>query len=86
MQKLITIVIAIFMVSQSAFAQPDTLWTQTFGASYSDVGNSVQQTSDGGFIVVGNTSSFGNGSQIYLIKTDALGNEQWTQKYLIFKD
>jgi len=60
----------------------DTLWTQTYGGSSSDFGNSVQQTSDGGYIIAGSTSSFGAGkSDAYLIKTDPSGNILWTQTY-----
>jgi hypothetical protein len=57
-------------------------WSQTYGGTGDDVGASVQQTSDGGYIIAGWTYSFGNGSSdVYLIKTDGNGVEQWSQTY-----
>jgi hypothetical protein len=57
-------------------------WSQTYGGTEDDIGASVQQTSDGGYIIVGWTHSFGNGSSdVYLIKTDENGLEQWSQTY-----
>ena len=62
-------------------ASGDTLWTRTYGGASQDWGYSVQQTSDGGYIVAGGTESFGNGDQVYLIKTNASGDTPWTRTY-----
>jgi hypothetical protein len=58
----------------------DTLWTSTFGDEYSDVGQSVQQTADDGYILTGATNSYDpewGAYDIYLLKSDADGNEDW---------
>ena len=55
-------------------------FSKNFGGLDSDIGFSVQQTSDSGFVVTGRIESFGNGGgDAWLIKTDADGNEQWNQ-------
>jgi hypothetical protein len=60
----------------------DTLWTKTYGGPSFDVGYSIEQTSDGGYIITGLTASFGAGqSDIFLIKTDSLGNSLWTRTF-----
>jgi len=60
----------------------DTLWTKNFGGDDDDEGWVVQETSDGGFIIVGDSWSFQPGnSHVYLIKTDSDGNELWTKLY-----
>jgi hypothetical protein len=62
-------------------ASGDTLWTRTYGGAGGDEGCSVQQTQDTGYIVAGWTGSFGNGNQVYLIKTNASGDTLWTRTY-----
>src|SRR5207248_1340865 len=55
-------------------ATGDTLWTHTFGGSSADSASSIEQTTDGGYIIAGGSKSFSSGiSKIYLIKTDAEG-------------
>ena len=70
------------ILTTCSFAQPDTLWTNTFGGSGNERGYSVQHTDDGGYIISGYTESNGPATgDFYLIKTDASGIEQWNQTY-----
>ena len=79
MKTMIAVLLVLFLLS---FGQAQQRWTRTYGGTNLDEGNSVQQTSDGGYIVAGSTSSFGAGSRdVYLIKADASGDTQWTRTY-----
>jgi len=70
----------VYLVKTDALG--DTLWTRTYGGSEYDEGYSVAQTSDGGYIVAGGTESFGAGRyDVYLVKTDAVGDTIWTRTY-----
>ena len=60
----------------------NSTWLKTYGGTGRDYGNSVEQTADGGFLVLGYTLSFGAGSEdFYLVKTDASGNLVWYKTY-----
>lgn len=48
-------------------------WDYTYGGENKDVGSSINQTSDGGYIITGNTYSYGNQSQIILLKISGDG-------------
>lgn len=78
MKSFIKICIGLTILWPVAFVQePNVVWTKTFGGNMGDKAYSVQQTSDGGFIIAGETYSFGANKQAYIIKVDALGNLQW---------
>ena len=66
-------------------ADGNVIWEKNYGEDKTngidtlDEGRSVQQTSDGGYIIVGDTKPYGMSmrSDVYLLKTDADGNLQW---------
>jgi len=70
-------------------ANGNQLWYKTYGGKDRDEFNHVIQTSDGGFLAVGTSNSYGFGatskaitSYDYTVKTDANGNELWNKSIL----
>lgn len=60
----------------------DTLWTNTFGGTESDLGMSVIQSVDSNFVVVGATLSYGQGStDLWTIKVDSFGKKIWDKTF-----
>jgi PKD repeat protein len=58
------------------------VWSHTFGGSGSDIGAALCYSSSGGYFLCGYSNSYGAGEDdIYIIKTDASGNELWSQTY-----
>jgi hypothetical protein len=62
--------------------QGNKLWEKYFGTVGSDTGVAVIVTSDGGYLLLGNSSTIGgtNYTESILIKTDSEGNEQWNKR------
>jgi hypothetical protein len=73
-------ILAIFLTLPSLlFGQG---WEKTYGEIYDDYAWSVLQTNDGGYITTGYTTAFNSNSlDVMLLKTDAQGNESWSQTY-----
>lgn len=58
----------------------DELWTKYYGGSSWDFANYIDKTLDGGFVLVGETYSFGSGQKdAYLLRLDAAGDTLWTR-------
>ncbi|MBE9468773.1 MAG: hypothetical protein IMY72_10720 [Bacteroidetes bacterium] len=55
---------------------------KTFGGSYSDMANSIIQTTDGKYMVAGYTYSKGaGGDDFWVIKLDENGNKIWDRTF-----
>ena len=60
---------------------------KTFGGSGYDIAYSIHQTTDGGYIVTGITSSFGDGGyDAYILKLNSDGNLAWQKTFEEFSD
>jgi hypothetical protein len=76
----ILLIIFILLWTPNALPQgPDIAWLRTYSGHW---GRSVEQTSDGGYIVVGKSSDFGDPyGDVFLIRTDASGDTLWIRTY-----
>ena len=70
-----------FWVTSATGLHPYIEWSKTFGGPYDDGAWSLQKTEDSGYIIAGYTSSRGEGSDLWLIKTNSSGLEQWNRTF-----
>ena len=83
--KYITLLLATALCTVNAFAQaPNIEWQKTLGGTTTDYAYSIQQTTDGGYVVAGQTSSndgdvSGNhgGYDIWVAKLNSTGATMW---------
>ncbi len=65
-------------------ASRNVIWEKRFGGSGNQVGNAIKPTSDGGYIIVGKTTTLAWGydyDDVYLVRTDAEGNLIWEKTF-----
>ena len=79
--KIFTITIIFFLNFTFALTL-NAQWAKSYGENGEDTANSIQQTSDGGYIVAGITSSFGAGSSdMWILKLASDGSIEWQKTY-----
>ncbi len=64
-------------------ADGQKLWSKQFGGSGDDSGYRIIPTTfSSGYLIVGSTTSLGNGQRdVFLVKIDAQGNQVWSKAY-----
>jgi hypothetical protein len=81
-KKTILALLVLAATAVTASPQLNTVWIRTYGGPSADGFRSAIATSDGGFVAVGYTYSFGAGDMdLYAVKTDAFGNTLWTRTF-----
>ena len=70
--------------SESSIVQAEMPFTmlKNYGGNQDDRGYAVQQTSDGGYVIVGSSTSYGaGGADLWVLKVDASGEFSWSKTY-----
>ena len=62
-------------------AMGNEIWSRTHGGNYDEQAWSGRETSDGGFIIGGTSSSFDPCGKAYLLKTNSIGSMEWQETY-----
>jgi hypothetical protein len=58
------------------------MWLKAHGGNGYDTGYGITETSDGGFLVAGETDSFGQGDfDVYTVRTDQEGTAIWQRTF-----
>jgi uncharacterized delta-60 repeat protein len=72
-----------FLLAFTSFLSLNAQWARTYGGNSYDYAHSFQQTSDGGYIIAGNTSSFNTGydDDIWILKLSSDGEIEWQKTY-----
>jgi len=57
-------------------------WSKVYGGKLDDFGWGATESVDGGYVIIGETLSYGNGqSDIYIFKIDSIGNKVWSNTF-----
>jgi hypothetical protein len=63
-------------------AAGNSMWSRTLGGNGDDLAYSILNTDDGGYLIGGASNSFGDGDfDIYVVKINPMGFEEWSRTY-----
>ncbi|MBU1708208.1 hypothetical protein KKB28_09910, partial [bacterium] len=81
MKRTLTIMLMLALPVLTLGQAPDSLWSRTFWEWGTGVCYSVQQATDGGYILGGYTGSHVDVTDSRLVKTDANGDCLWNRTF-----
>ena len=77
-----TLPICILILATNIAVYGQTMWNQTYGGPAAENCFSLLKTDDGGYVMAGDTYSFGAGNaDVWLVKTDQYGNQEWNKTF-----
>lgn len=80
-RKMLFCLVFILLLSNSLLAQIDTVWTKKIGGEGKNTGLCVEETHDGGFIILNTNRLTGEPRSIKLIKTNSEGVVLWEKSF-----
>lgn len=84
-RTVLSLLIIVTVAAASAIAQPDSLWSNVYGARHRDSGNAIIRTADGGYAVAATIQVVNNQDHERdsgaLLKIDSDGNQQFVQLF-----
>jgi hypothetical protein len=80
--KFLALTIVICVSALAVIFAQELDWFGTYGEDHIEIAYSVQQTDDGGYVMVGETwSNTAGWNDFLIVKTDVVGDTIWTRKY-----
>ncbi len=77
--RILTLILLCFVYVTSVTGQ--SKFFKLYSGSGYDIGKGVAEYPDSSFLITGSTTSWGGGSQVYLLKVDSTGAYQWSNQY-----
>jgi len=69
----------LYVIKIDGFGNPQ--WTRSYGGNAVEIGFGIKEIPGSGYIINGLTTSFGNNSEIYLVRINLNGNVLWSRVY-----